>query len=155
GEPISAAGRTVQAGVSMGVATADRPGMGVSELMRNADIAMYQTKARGKGGYQMFRMEMADAMLDRARVRDELEAGVGRGEIHAYYQPIVDLRTGAMIAVEALARWHHPVRGLLMPSDMIKLAEETGLIVPLGKAVLDRALHDLAHPHARIGDVAV
>ncbi|HEX5823361.1 MAG TPA: EAL domain-containing protein [Candidatus Limnocylindrales bacterium] len=154
--PVLVQGRTTQLGMSIGMALSDAGRLNIAEILRNADIAMYMAKTNGKGGQELYRSSMGNRVIDRERARDDLEAGITRGEIAPHYQPIVDLRTGEMRGVEALARWQHPERGLLMPADFIPLAEATGLIVPLGAAMVKRAVADVARmPHGPGGPLVL
>ncbi|HEY7879004.1 MAG TPA: EAL domain-containing protein [Gemmatimonadaceae bacterium] len=123
---------------SMGIARAG-DAEGTEELLRNADVAMYTAKSAGKGRYAIFAPQMHRALVDRMALEADLRDGIERGELRLLYQPIVDLATGRLAAVEALVRWEHPTRGLLAPAVFIPLAEETGLIVPLGRWVIREA----------------
>jgi EAL domain-containing protein (putative c-di-GMP-specific phosphodiesterase class I) len=107
--------------------------------LRNADFAMYQAKSLGKGRYGIFEPQMRAAALERLELANLLRAAMERDELVLHYQPIVDLKTGGVRGLEALVRWQEPERGLLMPDDFISIAEETGLIVPLGNWVLREA----------------
>jgi diguanylate cyclase (GGDEF)-like protein len=141
--PLLLEGRTTHLGMSIGMALSDGGRLNVAEILRNADIAMYVAKTHGKGGQELYVPSMGKRVVDREKARDDLEAGIARGEIQPHYQPIVDLRTRNIGGVEALARWQHPERGLLMPADFIPLAEATGLIVPLGAAMVKQAVADV------------
>jgi diguanylate cyclase (GGDEF)-like protein/PAS domain S-box-containing protein len=119
-------------------------GMGPADLLRDADAAMYRAKDRGRDRVEAFQ---AGGHVDSARAlrtASELRKGIDRDEIVPYFQPIVDLETGRIVGFEALARWLHPDRGLLPPSDFLPLAEETGLLVDLGTAMLRNSLAQLA-----------
>ena len=120
-------------------------------MLRQADLALYAAKGAGKGRWRLYEPGLHLAAVDRLEVRTELERAIASGAFALHYQPIVELRSGAMVGVEALVRWHHPRRGLVPPADFIHVAEETGLVVPLGSWVLDRALADLAHWRADEG----
>jgi diguanylate cyclase (GGDEF)-like protein len=132
------AGREVSIRASLGI-TLDAHGGDAETLLRNADLAMYMAKRRGKGRYQVFETSMHTEMVQRLELTATLRKSVQRGEFDVHYQPIVHLDTGEISGVEALVRWNHPSRGLLLPAEFIRLAEETGLIVPLGWSVLREA----------------
>ncbi|HEX6638555.1 MAG TPA: EAL domain-containing protein [Steroidobacteraceae bacterium] len=136
-------GRPLRVGASIGVAIADRVST-VERLMRNADAAMYSAKSHGKGHAVMFQPEMLRAARRRIRMENELAAAIDNGQLEAHYQPIVDLSSRHLVGVEALMRWRHPTRGLVMPGDFIPMAEETGQIVPMTQWILDRACQDAA-----------
>src|SRR5690606_31719250 len=122
-------------GASIGIAhgTIDSD---VDDLLRDADVAMYMAKSRGKRTYQAFEPAMHMALVERLELAEDLRHAVRRGQMRVAYQPIVDLRSGGIVAVEALVRWGHPTRGELLPARFIPLAEETGLIVELGEWIL-------------------
>jgi diguanylate cyclase (GGDEF)-like protein len=138
GEPAQLAGREMSIKASVGI-TLNSDGADAETLLRNADLAMYMAKRRGKGRYQVFETSMHTEMVQRLELTANLRHGVRRGEFDVHYQPIVRLDTGRISGVEALARWKHPARGLLLPAEFMALAEETGLIVPLGWDVLREA----------------
>lgn len=124
---------------SIGIA-ASPPGLNsVSELLRNADFAMYQAKHGGKGRYEVFRSGLRETANERAALEGLLRGAEERDELRLHYQPVVDLADGSITGVEALVRWEVPGRGLLMPGEFIGLAEESGVIVQLGRWVLDQA----------------
>ena len=123
---------------SIGVALGDGL-VEAEELLRNADMAMYAAKAGGKNSVQPFKQTMHHAAVERFELRTELPRALEHDELRIHYQPIVSLPAGSIVGVEALVRWQHPTRGRLAPGQFIALAEETGLIVPLGRWVLERA----------------
>jgi diguanylate cyclase (GGDEF)-like protein len=148
--PFPPADREIVIGASVGIAF-DSPGVTADELLRNADLAMYSAKRRGKGRYEIYESEMHAAVVDRVALEADLRRGLARGELVVYYQPVISLATGRTAGVEALVRWQHPERGLLMPDAFISVAEETGLIRELGRQVLMTACADTrrwqrAHP---------
>jgi diguanylate cyclase (GGDEF)-like protein len=139
GPGIELGGRAVTVRASIGVA-AGHPGMETAgELLRNADVAMYSAKARGKGRVVVFEMSMHEAVVARAQLSADLERAAAAGEFLLQYQPIVDVATGRMSGAEALVRWLHPQRGRLQPDDFIRVAEESRAIVEIGRWVLTEA----------------
>jgi diguanylate cyclase (GGDEF)-like protein len=139
-EPVQAAEETISVHLSIGIATTS-DSRRADELIRNADLAMYRAKESGKGRFEIFDLQMRDAVLKRHGLKEELQKAVERGEVVVEYQPIVALASGEVVAAEALARWNHPGRGRLLPSEFVPLAEETGLIVALGQHVLEESCH--------------
>jgi predicted signal transduction protein with EAL and GGDEF domain len=135
---VSAASKVISVHLSVGVADS-RHGADADQLIRDADLAMYQAKSKGKSRFEFFEPSMAAAMMRLHDVKEELAKAIEREEIVVEYQPIVSLATGRISAAEALVRWEHPVRGRVPPSEFVSLAEETGLIQALDRHVLREA----------------
>jgi diguanylate cyclase (GGDEF)-like protein len=124
---------------SIGIAVHPEAGDSAESLIRGADIAMYHIKGRGKNGHQRFTPEMNDTYSFQLSVERELRNALLGDELEPHYQPQVDVETGEVLGVEALARWNHPQRGLVNPADFIPLAEETGLIIPVDQCIQRKA----------------
>ncbi|MGH2736751.1 MAG: putative bifunctional diguanylate cyclase/phosphodiesterase [Actinomycetota bacterium] len=152
--PFRIGEREVGVSVSIGIARGDDREEGVEELLRNADVAMYMAKNNGKGRAETFEPTMHLHALERLELRGDLERAVAVGEFEVYYQPLVALDSGRITGMEALVRWNHPERGQIVPADFIPLAEETGLIVPLGRWVLQEACRQAVLWRASPGDGA-
>jgi diguanylate cyclase (GGDEF)-like protein/PAS domain S-box-containing protein len=133
--PVKAAGYELAIGASIGLAVGSTP----DEILRHADMAMYDAKGAGGGTYRFFEQSMHDAAVNRLELLADLSRPSLAEELFLEYQPLYEIETGRLVGAEALARWHHPRRGLIQPLDFIPLAEETGRIVELGRIVLAEA----------------
>ncbi|PKO37528.1 MAG: diguanylate cyclase [Betaproteobacteria bacterium HGW-Betaproteobacteria-6] len=128
---------------SIGICVFPDDGMEIGDLLKNADVAMYHAKAKGRGNYQFFTEDMNIATTERMSLESDLRLAISRHEFLLYYQPQLDLRSGTVVGVEALIRWQHPTRGLVSPGDFIPIAEESGMIAAIGDWVLEEACRQL------------
>jgi diguanylate cyclase (GGDEF)-like protein len=137
--PLQLRDRTVAIGASIGIAIADRPDTKADRLLSHADAAMYRAKREGKGCYRIFETAMHTAAVERMSLEQALRNALTERALTVHYQPVIDTTTGHVVSFEALARWPHPTRGFVQPDTFIPLAEDTGLIIDLGRAVLIEA----------------
>lgn len=149
--PLTLAEASITPGVSAGLAVRPPRGCGAEELLQQADFALYAAKSDGKNNLRLYESGISAPSVARRELETDLQRALERGEIVAHYQPILSTRTGLIVGLEALCRWRHPRRGLLTPDHFLPMAEESGLIVPLGDLVLRQACEtvqqwDALHP---------
>jgi diguanylate cyclase len=149
--PFDIGDAPVTVGVSIGVALAPEHGRGRETLMRLADTALYEAKSEGRNRYRVFQRQMDETIRMRKTVEDELRQAIARDELVLHYQPVFSADGESIVALEALVRWLHPKQGLIPPTSFIAMAEERGLVIPLGEWVLRRACQDGKRwPHLRM-----
>ena len=145
---------TVYSSASIGVVTSEYHYQSASDMLRDADLAMYQAKATGHGRYMHFDQSMREKVQTRLRLESDLREAILRNEFILYYQPIISLESGKLAGVEMLIRWQHPEHGLISPDDFIPVAEETGLINPIGIWCLDEACRQFGEWQQEFGSSA-
>lgn len=142
-QPFIMEGKEIFVTASVGAALYPRDGDHGEILLRNADVAMYRVKEHGRNNYRFYTPEMTHMAIDRLDMEGNLRRALERDELQVYYQPLVDLSSGTIVGAEALVRWSHPRIGMIQPGEFIPLAEDTGLIIPLGQLVLRRVCTDI------------
>ncbi len=147
-EPVIVAGQEIFLSASVGIAVADGAGS-PENLLRDADAAMYRAKEKGRARCEFFDATMRTEAIEHLETQSALHRAIERDELRVVYQPVVDLGSGAVTGVEALVRWEHPQHGLIQPASFVPLAEETGLIVPIGAWMLEQSSAQLARWRAR------
>ncbi len=141
--PVIVDGRPLVTTVSVGVSVFPRDGNDMGELLRHSDTAMYQAKDRGRNNYQLFNPSMDRKVKERIAIETSLRVALQNHQLDVHYQPIIDIQSNHVVALEALLRWKHPTHGYIPPERFIAVAEDTGLIVPIGEFVLERVMLDL------------
>ena len=142
--PVIVDGRPLVTTASVGVSLYPRDGSDMGELLRHSDTAMYQAKDRGRNNFQLFSPIMARRLKERMAIETSLRNAMQTGQLDVHYQPIVDITSRRVVALESLLRWKHPSQGFIPPERFVAVAEEAGLIVPIGEFVLARAVEDIA-----------
>jgi diguanylate cyclase (GGDEF)-like protein len=151
-QPFDLNGHWVNIGTSIGLAFAPEHGTDAVTLLKKADLALYAAKQAGCNDFRMFQPELIEAADVQKSMESELREAISQSEFELHYQPVIDAKTRAVCGVEAFVRWHHPSRGLLLPGQFLTLAEQTGLMLPLGEWILQQACADAAAwpPHIRL-----
>jgi diguanylate cyclase (GGDEF)-like protein len=141
--PVMIDGRALVATVSIGVSLYPRDGASMGELLKHSDTAMYQAKDLGRNNFQVFSPQMDRSLKERVAIESSLRVGLKLNQFDVHYQPIIDIHSRRVAGLEALLRWKHPTQGFISPERFIEVAEETGLIIPIGQFVLDRICSDI------------
>ncbi len=144
-EPFNIDGHEITVDISVGISIAPNDAIELNELLKTADIALYEAKNTGRGTYCFYENKMNERMQARGQLERDLQGALANGEFELFYQPIVALKENKITSFEALLRWHHPTRGLVPPAEFIPVAEEMGLIIPLGEWVLRTACAEAAN----------
>ncbi|MCF6254201.1 MAG: diguanylate cyclase, partial [Thiomicrorhabdus sp.] len=143
-EPFCLEGHNINIGASVGISTFPCDGADVDGLLKRAELALYKAKEQGRNNYQYFSQELQDAVSDQLEMEDEMRHAIASEQFTLYYQPKISLKTNKITGMEALVRWIHPEKGLIPPDLFIPLAEESGLIIPLGEWILKTAFRETA-----------
>src|SRR6185295_15917494 len=141
-EPIVIDGRPLVTTTSIGVSMCPRDGTTIGELLRQSDAAMYQAKDRGRNNFQLFSPSMDRKLKERMSIEASLRSALEQKQLDVYYQPVVAVDSNRVVTLEALVRWKHPTHGYVAPQRFISIAEETGLIMPIGEFVLESVMND-------------
>ncbi len=141
-KPFYLDGQEVRVGTSIGIALAPANGTTAAELLKKADLALYRVKAEGRNSFSFFDEDLSAKAVTRLQLVNDMRTALSRNEFELHYQPLFDTKTSRLCAMEALLRWRHPVAGLLYPESFISIAEETGLVEPMGQWILQRACAD-------------
>ena len=141
--PFEIDGKEIMVGTSIGISTFPRDGQDYQSILKHADMAMYQAKDEGKNTYRFFSAELNEQASNKLEVESDLRKALVNGELSLFYQPKIDSHTNSVVSLEALIRWHHPEKGMINPGAFISIAEDCGLILPLGEYVIETACEQL------------
>ncbi|CAO1654867.1 Diguanylate cyclase [Parasphingorhabdus sp. NYA22] len=150
-QPYMIDGHKITTGISLGIVVSNDKSETAEGLLHNADIALYRSKENGRGRVTLFEPQMLQAQLDRREMELDLQAALKRDELELHYQPVYDIETEKRLGYEALIRWNHPTKGMVMPNEFIPIAEATGLIIQLGEWVLRTALLEMRNWPEHLG----